>query len=47
MFGAKNGVAKLIATKELQAIHSNCYGDAFNLGVGDTIKQCQLMKFSL
>ena len=41
MSGAKNGVATVIASKELL---THCYGHALNLGVGDTIKQCQLMK---
>ena len=45
--GARNGVAKVISDKESQAIFSHCYGHALNLGVGDTIKQCQLMKTSL
>ena len=47
MMGAKNGVAKAIMSKESRAIFSHCYGHALNLGVGDTIKQCQLMKSSL
>lgn len=47
MTGVKNGVSKVIASKESQAIFSHCYGHALNLGVGDTIKQCQLMKSSL
>lgn len=45
--GAKNGVAKAITSKESLAIFSHCYGHALNLGVGDTIKQCQFMKSSL
>ena len=45
--GAKNGVAVVIANKESRAIFSHCYGHILNLGVGDTIKNCQLMKFSL
>ena len=47
MTGVKNGVATVIASKESRAIFSHCYGHALNLGVGDTIKQCQLMKSSL
>ena len=47
MSGAKKGVAKVIAIKESRAIFTHCYGHALNLGVGDTIKQCQLMKSAL
>lgn len=47
MSGAKNGVATVIASKESRAIFTHCYGHALNLGVGDTIKQCQLMKSAL
>ncbi len=47
MSGAKKGVAKVIADKELRVIFTHCYGHALNLGVGDTIKQCQLMKSAL
>ena len=45
--GAKKGIAKVIADKESRAIFTHCYGHALNLGVGDTIKQCQLMKSAL
>ena len=47
MSGAKNGVATVIASKESRVIFTHCYGHALNLGVGDTIKQCQLMKSAL
>ena len=47
MIGAKNGVAMVIASKESGAIFSHYYGHALNLEEGDTIKNCQLMKFSL
>lgn len=47
MTGARNGVAKTISDKESRAIFTHCYGHALNLGVGDTVKQCQLMKSSL
>ena len=47
MSGAKKGVAKVIANKESRAIFTHCYGHALNLGVGDTIKQCHLMKSAL
>ena len=47
MSGAKKGVAKTIADKESRAIFIHCYGHALNLGVGDTIKQCHLMKSAL
>ena len=47
MTGIKYGVAKVIISRESRAIFSHCYGHALKLGVGDTIKQCQLMKFSL
>ena len=47
MTGARKGVAKVISDKEPRAIFSHCYGHALNLGVGDTVKQCQLMKSSL
>ena len=47
MSGAKKGVVKVIANKESQAIFTHCYGYALNLAVGDTIKQCQLMKSTL
>ena len=47
MCGAKKGVATVIANKESRAIFTHCYGHALNLGVGDTIKQCHLMKSGL
>ena len=47
MRGVKNGVSTIIASKESRAIFTHCYGHALNLGVGDTIKQCQLMKSAL
>ena len=47
MSGTKKGVAKVIATKESRAIYTHCYGHALNLGVGDTVKQCHLMKSAL
>lgn len=47
MRGVKNGVSTIIASKESRAIYTHCYGHALNLGVGDTIKQCQLMKSAL
>ena len=47
MSGAKKGVAKVIANKESRAIFTHRYGYALNLAVGDTIKQCQLMKSTL
>ena len=47
MTGMKNGVANVIASRESRTIFSHCYGHALNLGVGDTNKQCQLMKSSL
>ena len=40
-------VAKVISDKEPWAIFSHCYGQVLNLGVGDTVKQCQLMTSSL
>jgi len=39
--------AEFIATNELQAIYSHCYRHALNVGVGDTIKQYQMLKFFL
>ena len=47
MRGVNNGVSTIIASKESRAIFTHCYGHALNLGVGDTIKQCQLMKSAL
>ena len=47
MSGAKKGVAKVIANKESRAIFTHCNGHVLNLAVGDTIKQCQLMKSTL
>ena len=47
MCGARKGVATVIANKESRAIFTHCYGHALNLGVGDTIKQCHLMKSAL
>ena len=47
MSGTKKGVAKVIATKESSSIYTHCYGHALNLGVGDTVKQCHLMKSAL
>ena len=41
MTSAEKAVAKVIANKESQAIFTNCYEHALNLGVGDTMKQCQ------
>ena len=36
-----------LLSAESRAIFSHCYGHDLNLGVGDTIKQYQLMKSSL
>ena len=47
MTGTRNGVAKTISDKESRAIFTHCYGHALNLGAGDTVKQCQLIKSSL
>ena len=40
-------VAKVIALKKSRAIFTHCYDHPLNLGVGDTIKQCQLMNSAL
>ena len=37
MTGARNGVAEVISDEELQTIFSHSYGQALNLGVGNTI----------
>ena len=47
MSGVRNGVATIIARKESRAIFTHCYGHALNLAVGDSIKQCHLMKSAL
>ena len=47
MSGVRNGVATIIAKKESRAIFTHCYGHPLNLVVGDSIKQCQLMKSAL
>ena len=48
MSGAKGGVAsKLINDDEPCAVHTHCYGHALNLSVGDTVKQCRVMRFAL
>ena len=44
MSSAKNGVAKQISTDEPQAVYTHFYGHAFNLSMGDCIKQCEVMK---
>ena len=47
MSGAKGGVAKLINDDEPRAVYTHCYGHALNLSVGDTVKQCRVMRFAL
>ena len=47
MKGAKNGVATQLLKDERRAVYMHCYGHALNLSVGDTVKQCKLMKDSL
>ena len=47
MSGTRGGLAKLVADKEPRAIFTHCYGHALNLSVGDTIRQCQVMKSAL
>ena len=44
MSSTKKGVAKVIATKESQAIYTHWYEHALNIGVGDTVKQYNSMK---
>ena len=47
MSGAKGGVAKLINNDEPRAVYTHCYGHALNLSVGDTVKQCRIMRSAL
>ena len=44
MSGTKGGVAKLISDDEPRAVYTHCYGHALNLSVGDTVKQCRVMR---
>ena len=39
--------SKLINDDEPYAVHTHCYGHALNLSVGDTVKQCRVMRFAL
>jgi len=47
MSGIKTGVAKQISDQEPRAVFTHCYGHSLNLAVGDTVKQCKVMKSSL
>ena len=47
MTGSKNGVAKIISNDEPRAVFTHCYGHSLNLAVGDTVKQCKIMKSAL
>ena len=47
MAGVKYGVATQIAEKEPRAVFTHCFGHALNLGVSDTVKQSQLIKYCL
>ena len=47
MSGAKGGMAKLINDDEPRAVYTHCYGHALNLSVGDTVKQCKVMRSAL
>ena len=47
MSGAKGGMAKLINDDELRAVYTHCYEHALNLSVGDTVKQCKVMRSAL
>ena len=47
MSGAKGGVAKLIHDDKPRAVYTHCYEHALNLSVGDTVKQCRVMRSAL
>ena len=47
MSGLKSGVAKMITDEEPHAVFTHCYGHALNLAVGDTVKQCSIIKSAL
>ena len=40
-------MAKVINDDEASTIYPHCYGHALNLSVGDTIRQCQIMKAAI
>lgn len=47
MTGIGSGVAKQLTDEEPRAVFTHCYGHALNLAVGDTVKNCKLMKSCL
>ena len=47
MRGSKSGVATQLLREESRAIYMHCYGHALNLAVGDTVKQCKLLRDTL
>ena len=47
MSGAKGSVAKLINDDEPRAVYTQRYRHALNLSVGDTVKQCRVMRSAL
>ena len=40
-------MAKLITGDEPHAVYTHCYEHALNLSVGDTVKQCRVMRSAL
>ena len=44
MSGYKNGVAVKIKAEEIRALYTHCYCHSINLAVGDTMKNCPVLK---
>lgn len=47
MRGPKSGVATQLRREETRAVYMHCYGHALNLAVGDTVRQCKLLRDTL
>ena len=45
--GAKGSVANIISDDESRAVYIHCYGHALHISVGDTVKQCKVMRSAL
>ncbi len=47
MSGLRKGVATQLQQDEPRAIYTHCYGHSLNLAVGDTVRQCKVLKVAL
>ena len=44
MSGYKNGVAVKIKAEKIRALYTHCYYHSINLALGDTVKNCPVLK---